>query len=133
MNKCRTAHRQPIQVKRTCTLGVISFKKLDWSQHVVRLTDLSRDGVGIEAEDRIEPGFVWFNDRVGGYKGGVLVWSKQEGEQYRAGIRFVALTPEEERSVEEPVARAAHRPHRRPEEIIDILVRSMTKTERSSS
>jgi len=135
MSKCRIAHRQPIQVRRNCSMGVISFKELAWSHHVVRLTDLSRDGVGIEAEAPITPGFVWFGDRVGGYKGGVLIWSKQQGGQYRGGIRFVPLTPDEERFVEEPAVHppAPHQPRRSPEEIIDVLVRSMTKGGSGSS
>ena len=134
MDNHRKTHRQPIDVVRNCALGVISFKELAWSDHVVRLVDLSKDGVGIEATGRIEPGFVWFRERVGGYKGGVLLWSKHQGQQFRGGIRFVELTADEERYIEEPGARrAAHKPRRSPEEIITQIVRSMTKNDRTAS
>ncbi len=134
MEKQRRTNRQPIDIVRRCSVGVISFKELSWTDHVVRLVDLSKEGVGIEAADRIEPGFVWFRERVGGYKGGVLLWSKQSGDQFRGGIRFLNLTAAEERSIEEPVVpRTAHKPRRSPEEIINQLVHSMTRDDRNAS
>jgi len=40
---------------------------------------------------------VWFNNSIGDHRGGVLLWSRRHDDQYRAGIRFLSLSAEDER------------------------------------
>ncbi|HTP04057.1 MAG TPA: hypothetical protein VMM54_02740 [Nitrospirota bacterium] len=128
MDETRDVQRQPISVKRDCVLGIITFKQLEWKDHVAQIVDLSKKGVGVESITYLEPGFVWFRDRVGGYKGGVLVWSKQLGTKCRAGIKFLLLSRDAEQSVQERLARLkAHTPLRDPEEIIATLMESIDR------
>jgi hypothetical protein len=101
MSTLREAHREPVVVNRDCRLWIITLKHLEWKTHDSQLVDLSSKGVGIESTAHLEPGFVWFKDRVGRHKGGVLVWSKQRGTKYRAGIKFFNFSLEEEEYVED--------------------------------
>ncbi len=78
-------------VKRDLVLDVIKFKQLDRADHHGHIVDISKSGVGIESNAPMEPGLVWFRDRIWGQHSGVLLWSKQVGTQYRSGIRFAAL------------------------------------------
>jgi len=113
---------------RNCSLGVISLKHFEWKAHDAKLVDLSAKGVGIESNAQLEPGFVWFKDRIGGHKGGVLVWSKLLGTKYRAGIKFLNLSRDEEEYVEERIDRfKPHVPLREPEQIISTLIESEKK------
>jgi PilZ domain len=91
MEKVRNAQRQPITVTRDCAMDVITFNQLDRTDHHGLIVDISKSGVGIESNAPVEPGFVWFRDRIWGQHSGVLLWSKQVGTQYRSGIRFAAL------------------------------------------
>ncbi|HXY54397.1 MAG TPA: PilZ domain-containing protein [Nitrospirota bacterium] len=130
MNNKRDVQRQPITVKRDCNLGIITFKQLEWKDHVAHIVDLSKKGIGVESISYLEPGFVWFKDRVGGHRGGVLVWSKQLGAKYRAGIKFLALSRDAERSVQEHLSRSKpHTPVRDPEKIIATLMESIDRNE----
>ena len=129
MNNMRETQRQPINVTRGCALGVITFKWLEWSDHVAQIVNISRDGVGIESAERLEPGFVWFKERVGGHRGGILIWSKQLGVTYRAGIKFVPLSPGEEHYVQEQVGHSDHgRSAPDPDAIIATLVESIKRS-----
>ncbi len=119
---------QHLPLVNCCSLGVITFTRREWSDHTVRITDLSENGVWIESSHPIEPGFVWFHDRVRGHKGGLLIWCREQGEKYRGVIQFVPLTRDEERTVQERTLRTSgHRPNRSPEEIIAVLVESMER------
>ena len=130
MNNKRDVQRQPITVKRDCNLGIITFKQLEWKDHVAHVVDLSKKGIGVESISYLEPGVVWFKDRVGGHRGGVLVWSKQLGTKYRAGIKFLPLSRDEERSVQEHLSRSKpHTPLRDPEKIIATLMESIDRNE----
>ena len=128
MSKSREANRQPIQIQRTCALGVISFKELDWTDHVVQVVNLSNRGVGVESEEQMEPGLVWFRDRVGGFKGGVLLWSRKHNGRYRSGIRFVSLSDEDERALQfwQPCS-GKRKPCGEHEEVISALMKSITR------
>jgi hypothetical protein len=53
--------------------------------------------VGIESDEQMEPGLVWFHNSVGDHRGGILLWSRKQDDQYRAGIRFLSLSTEVER------------------------------------
>jgi hypothetical protein len=126
MAEMRNVQRQPIMIRRDCTLGVIAFKQLSWTDHVARIVDINRQGVGIELSTRVEPGFVWFKDRVWGHRGGLLLWSSQIGERYRAGIKFLALSPEEERTVQNQIGlSSSHPPLINPEKVVSTLIDSL--------
>ncbi len=124
----RHAIRQLITVHRDCVLGLISFKHLEWKDHLAQIVDISRSGVGIESATRIEPGFVCFNHRLGGHLSGVLLWSKQLGGKYRGGIRFVPLSSTQESWIREQIsASPMHRPVRDPRAIIETIIESLQK------
>ena len=69
--------RAPVGEKKDCAMSVISFKSLGWTDAVANLVDISPEDLGIEVQKRMEPGFVWFYDKVDGQNGGLLMWSKQ--------------------------------------------------------
>ena len=128
METTTEAKREHLIGNRDCSLCIISLKHFVWKAHDAKLVDLSTKGVGIEANAHLEPGFVWFKDRVGGHKGGVLVWSKQLGTKYRAGIKFLHLSRDVEDYVEERIDRfKPHVPLREPEQIISTLIESEKK------
>jgi len=117
--------RQPVMDKKDYSMSVISFKRMDWTDLVASLVDMSPQGAGIEVERRIDPGYVWFSDTVDGRKGGMLMWSMQRGGKYRGGIKFVDLTPEEEQHVEEKLAGSG--PLKDPAVVVDMILESLQK------
>ena len=130
MEEHRQVNRQQITIQRRCSLGVISFKQLEWTDHEVQVVDISSRGVGVESRDRMDPGFVWFRERVGGFKGGVLLWSKKQGSRYRSGIRFLPLSLDDEKGMRQShPSLGQHRPRRSPEEILSALMKSLTQDE----
>lgn len=131
MAEMRHSQRQPIVVPRDCSMGIIAFKNFEWTDRVVRLADLGRSGVGIESGQMIEPGFVWFKDRVAGHKGGVVVWSRQNGEKFRAGIRLLPLSPDTEKYIQKECGEPqSHQSLREPEAVIATLMQSLETTEK---
>ena len=131
MNELRESIRYPLAVQRDCPLCLITFKDLEWSDYSAQLKDISRGGIGIESAEHIERGFVWFRDRVCGFRGGVLMWSRQAGMSYRAGIQFVPLSRTEERYVQEEVSMVrGHAPLRNPEAIIATIMASLERARR---
>lgn len=126
--KHRGVRRYPVTAHRECPMGVITFQQLEWKNHDAQIIDISIIGVGIESSQQIEPGLVWFKERIGGYKSGVLMWSKQSGPLYRAGIKFVPLSRDEEAYVQEQVKQSL--PLKRvhdPARIISTLIESVKK------
>ncbi len=81
---------------RDCALGVISFSNLELSDHLVKILDHSVIGVGIESDRPIEFGIIWFKEIIYGQRCGSLVWCKQIGSRYRAGIQFLSFSREQE-------------------------------------
>jgi hypothetical protein len=119
----RQAGRYPLAVQRGCAMCVITFKDMAWQDHLAYLKDISTNGVGIESEKRIDSGFVWFRDRVGGHRSGVMMWSRQVGYNFRAGIQLVPLTREAEQFVQDQVKLLrAHHPLRHPEAIMATIM-----------
>lgn len=112
-NKSRGIQRYRFASQRTFSIGVLAFARPARTEHVVRILDFSVVGVGIEVAEPLERGLVYFKEPVGGQKFGVLVWSKQLDDQYRAGIKFVVLSSEEEdyllEQVKQPTFNASHR------------------------
>jgi hypothetical protein len=89
--------RYPAATERMCPLVAISHEGLRWSEPLGRIVDLSVLGIGIEVDQPIQRGLVWLKNPVFGQKFGTLVWCRQSGSVYRAGIQFVPLSgPEEE-------------------------------------
>lgn len=96
MGKHRLASRQQA-IQRRCSLGLLSLTHLEMSDHVVRIVDISSHGVGIESDEQMEPGLVWFHTSVEDHRGGILLWSRKQDDRYRSGVRFLSLTAEDER------------------------------------
>lgn len=97
MDEHRRSSRQPATIYRKCSLGLLSFAQLEITDHIVRILDSNSQGLGVESDERLEPGLVWFHSSVGDRRGGILVWCSKQGGLYRAGIRFLSLAPEDER------------------------------------
>ena len=115
--------RHSVAVQRDCSLGVITFDNLEWTDHSARIVDLSVTGLGIESDRPLEPGIIWFKDCVYGQKCGVLVWCKQSGFGYRAGIQFVTLNQAEEEYLRKQVACSQPcKPLQDPERIVATLI-----------
>ncbi len=132
-DKSRRIQRHSIATQRDCSLEVITFDEQARTDHLVQLVDLSVTGVGIESSKRVDPGLVWFRDRVGGYKCGVIAWSKQNGERYRAGIQFVSLTRDEEQYIQEQVRQSRpYGPLRDPQQLIATMIASLKKDRRGN-
>lgn len=131
----RKSRRYEVESKqRECSLCVITFKDLAWKDHSALLIDISRHGAGIESDAKIDPGFVWFRDRVGGQKGGVLMWSRAAGQRFRAGIRFVSLTRSEEQFINDQIALVrADKPLQDPVAVITTIMESLTNSSAASS
>ena len=111
---------------RSYSLDVIAFEQTMRTEHVVRIVDISVIGVGIETNERIDPGLICFREQIGGQKYGVLVWSKPKSDRYRAGIQFVILSPEEEAYLQEQVKQSPPcKPLRDPDKIIASLLESV--------
>ncbi|HEX9019964.1 MAG TPA: PilZ domain-containing protein [Nitrospirota bacterium] len=124
----RGIQRYPIVGHRDCSLGIIAFKRLEWTDLVARIVDMSVIGIGIEASQQVEPGLVWFKECVGGHKSGVLLWSKPDGPRYRAGIKFVSLSRDEEAYLQEQVKQSLPRePIRDPKRILSMIIESYKK------
>ena len=131
----RQSRRYQVENKqRECSLCVITFKDLAWKDHSAILMDISRHGAGIDSDTKIDPGFVWFRDRVGGHKGGVLMWSRPAGHRFRAGVRFVPLTRSEEQFISDQIALVrADKPLQDPVAVITTIMESLTNSSAASS
>ena len=126
MTEMRLVPRQPVMDRKDHPMSVISFKRLDWTDLVVSVVDISPQGAGVEVENRVDPGFVWFSDTVGGRKGGLLMWSKQLGNKFRGGIKFAPLSPDEEQSIQEKLAGSGQL--KDPTVIVDTILESLKKS-----
>jgi hypothetical protein len=127
-NRTRGVQRYPVTSQRDCSMGIITFQQLAWNDHHAQLVDISVVGIGIESSQRIDPGLVWFKERIGGYKSGVLMWSRQCGDGFRSGIKFVSLSRHEESYLQEQVLTAVPRePVRDPQQIISAIMESVKK------
>lgn len=123
----RQETRYPLAEQRECEFCLITFKDMAWKDHRVLMRNICSNGIGIESENRIERGFVWFADPVAGYRSGVLLWNRLVGYNYRAGIQFIPLTRDQEDHIEQGVnAVRSHGPLRDPEAIIATIMASMS-------
>jgi hypothetical protein len=126
--KNRGIARHHSRTQRSYSLGSVSGSSHERTDHVVRVVDLSVIGVGIESSERIEPGFVWFKERVGGHKYGVLTWSRKSGDHYRAGITFVTLSRTDELYVQDQARHSPPlEPFRDPLQVIEAIIASVRK------
>ena len=124
----RQCHRYHVDRQREFSLCIIPFKSLVCAVAVAQVVDLSKYGLGIESHQQLEPGFVWFKDRIGGFKGGLLVWAKKSGAKYRAGIKFVPLSRDKERLVQDRIdAMRPFQPLQDPGVIISTILAAMTR------
>jgi hypothetical protein len=133
MDISRQSNRYEIVQRREFTLWVIPFKSLECASLIAHVVDLSKFGAGIESDQSLKPGFVWFKDRIGGFKAGLLVWGRQKDGKYRAGVKFVPLSRDREQLVQEQIlAMRPNHPIHNPEVIISTILESMTRGETMS-
>jgi hypothetical protein len=126
--RARATERHRSRTLRSCSLGVVTAGSLEKAEHVVRVVDLSVTGVGIESSELIDPGFVWFKDRVGGQKYGVLTWCRKSGDQYRAGITFITLSRTDELYVMSQARDSSpYEPFKGPLQVIEAIIASVRK------
>lgn len=96
------------------------------AEHVVRITDMSVVGVGIESRESIEPGLVCFEEPVSGHKFGIITWCKRHGGGYRAGINFVRIGHDHAKYILTQIMRTSgHQSLHDPEKIIETLLKSL--------
>ncbi len=100
------------------SFGIVSRSRHVWSEHQARIVRVRTTGLQIETLELIEPGYVWFRERIGGTRGGFLSLSTRRGELCRATIRFVPLTWNVAHCVRERIARREVVPVRDPAQII---------------
>jgi hypothetical protein len=100
MIEMRQRARQEVVETKAHWVNVISFKRMDWTEMIAKVVDMSPLGVGIEMKIKVDPGFVWFPEKVDGSRCGLLMWSKQRNNTYRGGIKFVPLSPDDEQNVQ---------------------------------
>jgi len=126
--------RYCLTMQRDCSLGVIAFNRLEWTNHEARIVDMSVIGIGIETSRLIEPGLIWFKESVSGHRSGVLMWIKQEGPHYRAGIKFVSLSRDEEEYLQEQIKGSGPRSFLAdPHNFISAIVESVRKEEQNNA
>lgn len=126
MNEMRHMPRETVTETKAYWMSVISFKRLDWTDLVAKVVDMNPLGVGIEAGSKIDPGFVWFSEKVDGHQGGLLMWSKQTNGKYRGGIRLVPVTQDEAKNIQEQINKAG--PMKDPIVIVDTILDSLKKS-----
>jgi hypothetical protein len=115
--------RHPVTRERDCSLGVISFSNLERVDYQAKIVDLSVIGIGIESSQLIAPGIIWFRKCVSGQKYGSLVWCKQIGDTYRAGIQFLSLSREEEEYIRRQIEQGQpNAPVSDPDRIVARLI-----------
>ena len=105
-NQRQGLRRYRVTLERTCSFGAIAFKNPQLTDHAARIVDISANGLGIEPEQFIEPGIIWFKESVFGKKHGILVWCKQDGLKFRAGIQFISLTQATEEYLQRQVIKS---------------------------
>jgi hypothetical protein len=126
MTEMRHMPRETIAETKAYWMSLISFKRLDRTDLVAKVVDMNPLGVGIEAGKKIDPGFVWFSEKVDGHQGGLLMWSKQSDGKYRGGVRLVPVTPEEAKNIEEQIHRTGTM--KDPIVIVDTILDSLKKS-----
>jgi len=128
MIEMRHTPRETVAETKAYWMSVISFKRLDWTDLIAKVVDMSPLGVGIEARSKMDPGFVWFSEKVDGQQGGLLMWSKQRDSdgKYRGGIRLVPLDPDEAKILQEKIKKAG--PMKDPIVLVDTILDSLKKS-----
>lgn len=125
--------RTPVIKDRDCALGVISFSNLDWSDYLVKILDHSVIGVGIESDRPIEAGIIWFKEIIYGQRCGSLVWCKQIGPRYRAGIQFLSFSREQEEYLRQQIELSErYKKFQDPQGFIATLIADIKKDVKSS-
>ena len=79
----------------------------------------------------MDPGFVWFSEKVDGSRGGLLMWSKQLDDKYRGGIKFVPISPDDEQNVQKKLAESG--PLKNSSVVVDTILASLQKSEAAES
>lgn len=125
--------RHRVTRERDCSLGVISFSSLERMDYQAKIVDVSVIGIGIETAQLIQPGIIWFRKCVSGQKYGTLVWCRQAGDAYRAGIQFLSLSREEEEYIRRQIEQGEpNTPVKDPDLIVARLIDDIIREKRQS-
>jgi hypothetical protein len=90
---------------KVCTMCLFSFKRMEKCDVIAEIVDMTPAGVGIKVIHKVEPGFVWFSEKIEGHRGGLLMWSKELDSLYRGGIKFVPLSDQDEQMIGEKLSK----------------------------
>ncbi len=122
-NKRKGVQRHQVVASCYCTLLLISSGDLAWSEHFATIIDRSVIGIGVETNEQLVPGFVWFKESVYSQACGYLVWSRQTGSLYRSGIQFIDLTRDQEQYLRLQVDHLKpHHPMHDPDRVVQNLI-----------
>lgn len=89
--------------------------------------DLSIIGIGIECDQPIDFGIIWFKESVYGQKWGHPVWQRKNGNRYRVGIEFISLSRPEEAYLRQQFERGENgKPIQDPDAILSKVMSSTT-------
>ncbi|MDA8099257.1 MAG: hypothetical protein M0042_06495 [Nitrospiraceae bacterium] len=134
MQGTRSSHRHKLSTHRIIQFTVITFKDMEWKDDRAVVVDLGRQGVGVETPAKLDPGFIWFKDKVGGFRAGVLMWSRPVGTNHRAGIRLVQLTQDEEQFIEGQISLIrANKPLDNPVAVMTTIMEALTDSRGSAA
>lgn len=118
---------------RTAFLRVITSDRCIRQEQMVRIVDVSVNGVGIESQEIIEPGLVCFKEPLSGHKFGIVAWRRQQDGLCRAGIGFLTLPYEQEQYILDQVRQThARQPLQDPEKLIASLLEPLKTGHRTS-
>jgi hypothetical protein len=124
----KEVQRYTLASPQSCSLGIVSCQNLMWEEHSVRIMNMSVLGIGIESNQRIVPGLVWFKKRVGGHNFGIMRWVKSNGPSHKAGIEFIDLSRETEEYIQKQVkVSQPFKPVPDPEKIISVIIETIDK------
>jgi hypothetical protein len=92
MNDARQHARLPQGRTSSIALRIAKFGTMEKRDMSVRAVDISAEGMGVESDVPVDPGFVWFCEGAGHHQCGVVVWTGECGNKTcRAGIKFIPL------------------------------------------
>lgn len=104
MSDSRQLPREHLANHKVCSMCLLSFKRMEKCDLLAEIVDVTPAGIGIKVIHKVDPGFVWFSEKIEGHRGGLLMWSKELDSLYRGGIKFVPLSTQDEQMIGEKFA-----------------------------
>jgi hypothetical protein len=125
LSESRQLPREHLANHKVCSMCLLSFKRMEKCDVIAEIVDVTPAGIGIKIIHKVDPGFVWFSEKIEGHRGGLLMWSKELDSLYRGGIKFVPLSTQDEQIIEEKLADDG--PAKDPMGIADTMLASLKK------